>query len=274
MRRLRRAGSAILATFAITALLSGCAKPPALPPPVTLAPPPGSEVEYAIQPGDVLTIRFYYHPNHNQSAVLVRNDGRITLPLVGDVDAAGLTPSELSRQLETKYSSNLREPAIAVSIKEVYQNLVWVGGEVKKPGFVEYRPGLTAVEALVAAGGPKDSAAINECLWLQKVARQEYRSSRLDLTKPVQAGDGSTDLVLGPMDVLFVPKTTIAKVNVWVDQHIVKMIPIRFTERIDQDTSSSSSSSSEKTQKTESTKPPPAARNPTPEPEPGSSQQR
>src|SRR5262249_17870873 len=142
----------------------------------TPAPPP-SLTEYTIQPGDTLTLQFYYHPDHNQSDVLVRNDGKILLPLVGEAPAAGLTPSQLSGDLAKKSASNLKDPAVSVAIKTVYQNLVWVGGEVNKPGFVQYRPGLTAVQALLDAGGPKDTAALDECVLLQKVGlQQEYRS--------------------------------------------------------------------------------------------------
>jgi protein involved in polysaccharide export with SLBB domain len=191
--------------------------------------PVSGDVEYAMQPGDILSIRFEYHPDHNQKSVVVRTDGKIMLPLVGEVEAAGLTPSELSRQLEKKYSTNLRDPRVAVSIVQVYQNLVWVGGEVKRPGFVPYRPGLTASQALVAVGGPKDTAAIHECLFLQRSGRQQYRSSKLDLSKPIVQGDLSADLALAPQDVIFVPKTPIAKADVWADQHIFKMLPIRFT---------------------------------------------
>ena len=193
----------------------------------TPAPPPSFN-EYSIQSGDVLGVQFYYHPDHNLTEVLVRNDGMILLPLVGEVRAAGLTPVQLSAELQKKYASTLKDPVVSVSIKSVYQNLVWVGGEVFKPGFVQYRPGLTALQALMDAGGPKDTAATEECVLLQKVGGQEYRSSKLDLAKVLNEGDTKADLALGPKDVLFIPKTGIAKANVWVDQHIIKLIPIRF----------------------------------------------
>jgi polysaccharide biosynthesis/export protein len=194
----------------------------------TVPAPPPSFSEYAIQAGDVLGVQFYYHPDHNLSEVLVRTDGMILLPLVGEVRAAGLTPAQLSAELGKKYASNLKDPVVSVSIRSVYQNLVWVGGEVIKPGFVQYRPGLTAVQALMDAGGPKDTAATEECVLLQKVGGKEYRSSKLDLAKVLNEGDTKADLTLGPKDVLFVPKSGIAQANVWVDQHIIKLIPIRF----------------------------------------------
>lgn len=226
------AAAAVRCLMLSALVLTGCASSGSDASRTTTAPtipaPPPTLAEYTIQAGDTLTIQFYYHPDHNIPEVLVRNDGMILLPLVGEMTAAGRTPSELSAQLAKKYSSNLRDPQVSVSIKSVYQNLVWVGGEVNKPGFIQYRPGLTAVQALLDAGGPKDTAATEECLLLQKVGQQEYRSAKIDLAKVLNEGDTKSDPVLSPKDVLFVPKTGIAKANVWVDQHIIRLIPIRF----------------------------------------------
>ena len=260
--------TALWVVLVVGAFLTGCASAPA----TVAVPIPRAELtEYAIQPGDTLTVEFYYHPDHDQSSVLVAHDGRIMLPLLGPVMAEGLTPSQLAAQLEAMYSSNLRDPRIAVAIKKVDQNLVWVGGEVKKPGFVRYRPGLTAVQALVAAGGPKDSAATENCLLLQRIGRQEYRSARLDLAKAIIEGDGQGDWVLGPQDVLFVPMTAIAKANVWIDQHFTKLIPIRFVEGLQKHTQPSSDESSNGSSNPSSDKSSPAVKTPkgpTPTPTP------
>lgn len=234
----------------LLALMAGCASSGVQQSmPVDVPIPPGPDVEYAIQPGDTLGIQFYYHPDHDQSDVLVANDGRIMLPLVGSVEVGGRKPSEVARELEKRYASNLRNPVIAVTIAKVYQNLVWVGGEVREPGFVEYRPGLTALQAIVAAGGPRDTAALNEALLLHRVDGEQYQSSRLDLTKPVVQGDGKSDIALAPRDVVFVPKTAIAKANVIVRQYLINMIPIRFTERIDRETRTSHDNTDESGQK-------------------------
>jgi len=221
------ATTAVGLTLAIGILLTGCASSEGPGAFSTPAPPP-SLAEYVIQPGDTLGVQFYYHPDHNQNEVLVRDDGKILLPIGGEADAAGLTPSQLSAQLAKKYSSTLKDPAVSVSIKSLNQYLVWVGGEVNKPGFVQYRPGLTAVQALFTAGGLKDTAAPEECVLLQKVGMQDYRSSRVDLAKVLYQGDVKADLILAPKDVLFIPKSGIAKANIWVDQHIIRLIPIRF----------------------------------------------
>jgi polysaccharide export outer membrane protein len=239
--------------------LTGCASGPA----TTAVPiPPAELTEYAIQPSDTLALEFSYHPDHDQSSVLVGSDGRIMLPLLGPVMAAGLTPSQLAAQLEAMYSSNLRDPRIAVTISTVYRNLVWVGGEVRKPGFVRYRPGLTAVQALVAAGGPKDTAAIENCLLLQRIGRQEYRSAKLDLARAVELGDTRSDWVLGPQDVLFVPMTAVAKANVLVDLYFKKLIPVRFFDKLEKEFQSSDDETDEPAKK------PTTSRQPSPTPPP------
>ncbi len=205
------------------ALLVGCASstPVAFAPP-TPTPPPG---DYVVQPGDTLTVKFYYHPDHDQD-VIVRTDGKIVMPLVGDVPAAGMTPAKLAEQLTRAHSKNLRDPVVAVSVKAMNENHVFVGGEVTRPGFVQYRQGLTAIQAMLEVGGPKDTGKVEEVVLLRRVG-DSYQASKIDLARAFEEGDARDDLKLGPSDVVFVPKTGIAKLNQFVDQYIMKVIPVR-----------------------------------------------
>jgi protein involved in polysaccharide export with SLBB domain len=86
---------------------------------------------------------------------------------------------------------------------------VFVGGEVFKPGFVTYTPGLTAVQAAMQVGGWKDTADLQEVVLLQKTSEgsSEYRPSKINLGKVVELGDTKADIILGPSDVLVFPKT-------------------------------------------------------------------
>jgi hypothetical protein len=96
---------------------------------------------------------------------------------------------------------------------------------------VTYTPGLTAVQAVMQVGGWKDTANLEEVVLLQKISdnSNEYRPSKINLAKVVELGDTKADIVLGPSYVLVIPKTNIAKANVWVEQYIIKMIPIRIS---------------------------------------------
>ena len=91
--------------------------------------------EYQIQIGDALDIKFFYHPELNES-VMVRPDGRISLQLVHEVQASGLTPEQLRQNLRKKYEPQISQPEIAVIVRSFTAQKVYVDGEVAKPGLV------------------------------------------------------------------------------------------------------------------------------------------
>jgi protein involved in polysaccharide export with SLBB domain len=195
------------------------------------APPQEPAKEYVLQTGDAIDITFYYHPDNNQSNLMVRPDGKIFLPLIGEVQAAGLTAPQLAEAIAKQSSVSLRDPKVGVNVRTLNPTRVFVGGEVFKPGFVNYTPGLTAVQAVMQVGGWKDTADLEEVVLLQKTAENssDYRASKINLGKVVELGDTKADIVLGPSDVVVVPKTGIAKANVWMQQYVINMIPIRIS---------------------------------------------
>ena len=215
----------------IGGVLTGCASSTPAPAAFVAPAPPASPSEYAIHAGDALDITFFYHPENNQQNLLVRPDGRVFLPVIGELQAGGLTPPQLSAEIEKRYAVTLRDPKVAVNVKTLNANRIFVGGEVSKPGFVTYVPGMTAVQAVVQAGGWKDTADLQEVVLLQRMseASNEYRPSKLNLAKVVEEGESKADLVLGPSDVIVIPKSGIAKANLWFQQYVVNMLPIRIT---------------------------------------------
>ena len=222
-----------IATFmTIATLLTGCASKEAKGPSAFVMPAaPQEQGEYILQPGDAIDISFYFHPDNNQTNLLVRPDGKVYLPLIGEVQAAGLTAPQLADAIVKRSSTSLRDPKVAVNVRTMNQTRIFVGGEVAKPGFVNYTAGMTAVQAAVQAGGWKDTADLEEVVLLQKVTEgsNEYRPSKINLGKVVELGDTKADIVLGPSDVLVFPKTGIARANLWVQQYIINMIPIRIS---------------------------------------------
>ena len=217
-----------LTLAAVAIVLTACASSSSQDPTLFVPPmAPQPMTEYKVQPGDTLSVKFYYHPDHDTD-VFVRPDGSIQMPLVGDVPAGGVTPQTLAQDLERRYSKNLRDPRIAVTVKTMNQTKVYVGGEVNRPGFVAYREGLTAAQALLEAGGPKDTANPEEIVFLQKFGDDnKYRPAKLNLAKMLADGDVSADVPLNPSDVIFVPKSTVAKVGLWFNQYLWNIIPIR-----------------------------------------------
>ena len=180
-------------------------------------------VEYRLQPGDLLRVKFLYHPELDVK-VPIRPDGAITLQVAGDVHAGGLTTTELEKVIKERSSDRLREPEISVMVAQLGDRKIYVGGEVRIPGFVAYRPGMSPIQAIIDRGGFTDTARIDSVLRLSP-GQGDYQGTRLDLSKPLSDGrPEGTQLVAG--DVLYVPRTFIGDVNSFVRLYIRGILPI------------------------------------------------
>ncbi len=114
--------------------------------------------DYHMGLGDKLRIEVYKDPQMSQS-VQIRPDGKITLPLVGDLDATGKTPTELRDDITTRLAEYITHPVVTVIVVEATSPVVYVIGEVAEPGAVSLAHGrLTVLQALAMAGGLKDFA--------------------------------------------------------------------------------------------------------------------
>ncbi len=186
------------------------------------------EAAYLIQPGDQLEIKFYYDKELNEQ-VVVRPDGMISLQLVDEVKAAGHAPAELDKVLTEKYAGFIKEPELTVIVRQFAEQKIYVGGEVNNPGVLPFAPDLTAFRALVLAGNYKTSAALDSVIVLRnrpgsKV--KEFYTVNLLSREPVAGQVG--DLTLQPYDVVFVPKSRVARVGQFVKQYITDIIPISY----------------------------------------------
>jgi protein involved in polysaccharide export with SLBB domain len=177
---------------------------------------------YRLAPGDLLDIKFPYHPEENER-VPVRPDGRIGLQSTGDVPAAGLTPRELEASIVEKSSATLRNPVVSVVVVQLAEHKVFVGGDVSKPGFVNFRDGMTPLSAIIERGGFLDTAKTDSVLYIKRSGNQ-MQTTRLDL-EAVIAGNAAEDIVMSPDDIIFVPKTFIGNVDVWMDQYVRGLLP-------------------------------------------------
>ena len=113
--------------------------------------------EYRLGPGDKLRIEVYKDPQLSQS-VQVRPDGKITLPLVGDVEASGRTPIELRDALATSLKEYMNNPTVTVIVVEAIASQVTVMGEVSRPGAITLHGPLTVLQVIAMAGGFKEFA--------------------------------------------------------------------------------------------------------------------
>lgn len=178
---------------------------------------------YQIRVGDTLDVRFYKTPELNLDKVPVRSDGKISLDLVGDVQAAGLGTDEISSNLAQAYSKELQDPQIAVIVR-TFGGQVFIGGEVNKPATLSFTEGLTALEAIQGAGGFNIEASMENVVLVRR-AGDHYEGYRLFLKKALTGDDYTQDVELQPNDVVYVPKSRIANLNLMVNQYITKMIP-------------------------------------------------
>jgi polysaccharide export outer membrane protein len=185
---------------------------------------PAARTPYRIQPGDTLDIKLPYHPEENARTV-VRPDGRVMLTLTGDIVAAGLTTDELAAVITDRARDTLVDPVVSVTVQPGENLRVYVGGEVVNPGFVAFRPGLTAVQAIYDRGGPKPTANATRVALVSGVtAEGDYRLQEFDLSAAL-SGDHNAAPVLAPNDVLVVPTSIIGKMGQFVDLYINSLIP-------------------------------------------------
>ncbi len=178
---------------------------------------------YRIRVGDSLDVRFYKTPELNVEKVPVRNDGKISLDLVGEVEAAGLSTDELSANLRGDYSKELEDPRIAVIVRE-FGGQIFVGGEVGKPASVKFAEGMTALQAIQSVGGFNDKASLENVILIRRTP-ERYEGYRLFLKQALTGDDFNQDVALQPNDVVFVPKSRIANVNLLVEQYVSKNLP-------------------------------------------------
>lgn len=183
--------------------------------------------DYLIGVADNLDIKFLYNPEFNELNVPVRPDGRISLQLANDVQAAGLTVNQLREVLVEKYSSEIRKPEVAVIVRTFERNKVFVDGEVLFPGLVEIKGPVTLMHALSLARGWRETARLSNIIVIRKDAEGKSMATNVDLRNVLNGSDLSQDIQLLPYDIVYVPKSNIANVNKFVSEYINSVIPTR-----------------------------------------------
>ena len=202
-------------------LLVSCATSPMVPREAK-QPIPTSAFPVTVKPGDVMEVKFRYWPDLDETQ-MVRVDGKIALQLINEVDVTGLMPQELQEKLEVLYASRLKDPEITVLVRKELQHYVYVGGEVLMPGRKEFLNSMTPMEAVMSANGLLRSAKLSNVLIVRRIGDKEYGRT-LDL-RPVFREAERNSFLLEPNDVIYVPKTKIARAGDWVDMNINNLMP-------------------------------------------------
>ena len=187
--------------------------------------PVPTERTYKMVPYDLIMVRFTYHPEQDpKTPVAVRPDGNITLDGVGSIRAAGLTPEELGKEIAAKSSKRLKDPEVIVTITQFAQRRVYVGGQVRTPGIVEFKGEMTPVQAIFERGGFTDDAQKDSVILIRDSGGVEPIVGRINATQSLENGMPEK-ITLVTNDVLYVPMSGIGRADLWVKQHLRDILP-------------------------------------------------
>jgi polysaccharide export outer membrane protein len=168
---------------------------------------------YRIGANDVMDLTFRYTPEFNQE-VMVQPDGYVQLKgLPADVRAQGLTVVQLTDELQKQYSKILHDPVINIVLKDFDKPYFIAGGFVGKPGKYDLRGTTTASQAVAIAGGFADGAKNSKVVLFRRYSDEWMETKVLDLKTVLKGKNLNEDTVLQPGDMLFVPKSTFAKIE-------------------------------------------------------------
>ncbi len=186
--------------------------------------PVTAQQQYVLGPGDLLEISVY--GNEDVSRVVpVRPDGMISLPLIGEVRAAGITPEQLRQQLTALYLAYFRNPQVTVIVKEIRRIHVSALGQVTKPGVYDLLPGSTVLDALAAAQGLTSDAGLGEV----RITRGQDLQILIDLERLLLRGEITLNIQLESGDSLLVPEDPTAHVYVLGEVARPSVLPLRGT---------------------------------------------
>lgn len=186
------------------------------------APPGLAQNPYVLGPDDVIEVHVYGSEEISR-VITVRPDGMISLPMVGEVRAAGLTPEQLRDRLAPLYAAYIKNPLVAVIVREFRRVRVAVLGQVAKPGVYELRQGSGVLDALAAAGGLTDAAGLGQA----RLTRAQGPEMLIDLDRLLLRGETALNHRVESGDTLVVPEDLTWRVYVLGEVARPGVLPLR-----------------------------------------------
>lgn len=163
---------------------------------------------YRIGVDDKLQVLVWRNPDLSVT-VPVRPDGKISVPLIGDVQAGGLTPMEVASAVRSKLSYYIRDPNVSIIVTDLpshdYLSRVRITGAVRTPTSIPYRPGMTVLDAVLAAGGVNEFAAPNRTV-LHRIEKSRDERIPIRLGTILDKGSLRSNIAVQPGDVIAVPE--------------------------------------------------------------------
>ncbi|HKU93793.1 MAG TPA: XrtA/PEP-CTERM system exopolysaccharide export protein [Vineibacter sp.] len=189
---------------------TGCTEPTAPPPESTAVATGAAAPQYVIGPGDALDVFVYLAPELSTTNLPVRPDGRISLPLVPDIVAAGRSPSQLAADVTARLRQYVNDPNVTVLVRSFVGSptqQVRIIGEATQPRTLPYREGMTVVDAIIEARGLTRYAAGNRAEIIRRDAPgAPPRRLRIRLDDLMRGGDTGQDVPLRPGDTIVIPQ--------------------------------------------------------------------
>jgi polysaccharide export outer membrane protein len=161
-----------------------------------------ADSSYVIAPSDELVITVWKEPSLSGER-LVRPDGKISMSLLGDVQAAGMTPMVLANEITKDLEKYVKDPVVSVIVEHIHHNSVYLLGEVGKKGPIELTQGMTLLEAISTAGGLTDYAKKSKIYILRNVSGKQ-QTLRVDYKRALR-GEAAFNIDLEPGDTIVVP---------------------------------------------------------------------
>jgi len=184
-----------------------------------------SEGPYLLRRGDKISVNVLFYPEL-ETVTVVRPDGMITAPGVGDVPALGRRPEEVAADIEAHYSRILRDPTTTLNVIQFGERRAYVFGQVLKPGPIDLQQRMTLTQALAATGSPTREAKMGSVVLLRRKSENTAQAYNLDLRGVLEGKSLAADVILQPDDVVYVPATFIASMENFVRLAFEGLIPI------------------------------------------------
>ena len=165
--------------------------------------PATTDPNYVIGATDVLGINVWKEPELSV-IVPVRPDGKISLPLLNDVDAAGMTPMTLTASITEKLKKYLTDPRVAVTVKEINSKRVYIIGQVARPGAFALLPQMTVLQAISSAGGFGQYASVKK-IYVLRTQNGKQVKLPFNYNEVVKGKNADQNIVLQSEDTIVVP---------------------------------------------------------------------
>ncbi len=190
---------------------------------LTLPPPlVKPEKEVRLKAGDNISLVFYYNPDF-LTIQTIREDGKIFLNLIGEVDAEGLTPLELKHKIEKEYHRYVDRVSASVVINAIAPKKIYMCGAVSITQLLGYRGDLSVFQAIVRSGGARGSARLDNVLVIRNQGTLAPLVFKVNVKDTIHKK--GRDFVLENNDVVYIPTRVITKVNQFVAEYIDGVIP-------------------------------------------------